>query len=96
MRHLEIRDLWLQKEIADGKIEVSKIPGDRNPADLMTKILSRADIEQRLGEMHLWARFTLGNKQIVCLEKDCISRRNSLWSCIPSVQRRLTMRRDPS
>ena len=25
MRHLEIRDLWLQKEVADGKLEVSKV-----------------------------------------------------------------------
>ena len=38
MRHLEIRDLWLQKEIADGKLEVFKVPGDSNPADLMTKV----------------------------------------------------------
>ena len=26
MRHLEIRDLWLQKEVSDGLLEVSKIP----------------------------------------------------------------------
>ena len=27
MRHLEIRDLWLQKEVAEGKVEVSKLRG---------------------------------------------------------------------
>jgi hypothetical protein len=52
MRHLEIRDLWLQKEVR-GLVEVSKIPGDQNPADLMTKILGIKDIEERLRRMNL-------------------------------------------
>ena len=30
MRHLEIRDLWLQKEVMEGRLEVSKIRGDEN------------------------------------------------------------------
>ena len=53
MRHLEIRDLWLQKEVRDGKLEVSKICGSQNPADLMTKILSMREIEDRLSMMNL-------------------------------------------
>eukprot|EP00973_Karenia_brevis_P086612 12011396-Karenia_brevis.AAC.1 len=53
MRHLEIRDLWLQKEVADGKLLVEKVPGDENPADLMTKILASRDIESRLKSMNL-------------------------------------------
>ena len=48
MRHLEIRDLWLQKEVSEGKVEVSKVRGESNPADLMTKVLSVKDIEARL------------------------------------------------
>ena len=48
MRHLEIRDLWLQKEVREGRVEISKIPGEENPADLMTKILSVGDIKERL------------------------------------------------
>ena len=27
MRHLQIRDLWLHKQVADGRVEVSKAPG---------------------------------------------------------------------
>ena len=46
---MEIRDLWLQKEVREGRLEVSKIPGDQNPADLMTKILSAQEIKDRLG-----------------------------------------------
>ena len=53
MRHLEIRDLWLQKEVNEGKVEVSKIRGDRNPSDLMPKILGVRDIELRLKDLSI-------------------------------------------
>ena len=53
MRHLEIRDLWLQKEVIDGKLEISKIKGDENPSDLMTKILGIKDIMERLQGMSI-------------------------------------------
>ena len=48
MRHIDIRDLWLQKEVAEGRTEVSKIPGEENPADRMTSILTMVDIKTRL------------------------------------------------
>ena len=53
MRHLEIRDLWLQKEVNEGKVEVSKVRGDSNPADLMTKVLTLKEVEERLALMSL-------------------------------------------
>eukprot|EP00973_Karenia_brevis_P021657 2979315-Karenia_brevis.AAC.1 len=53
MRHLEIRDLWLQKEVYDGKLVVEKIPGEENPADLMTKVLTVKEIKSRLSSMNL-------------------------------------------
>ena len=53
MRHLEIRDLWLQKEVNEGKVEVSKIRGDRNPADLMTKVLGVREVESRLRDLSI-------------------------------------------
>ena len=55
MRHLEIKDLWLQKEVAEGKVKVFKTPGSENPADLMTKILTWGEILVRLGFMNLEA-----------------------------------------
>ena len=39
MRHLEVRDLWLQKEVADDKLKVYQVDGSDNPAGLMTKFL---------------------------------------------------------
>ena len=34
MRNLGIRDLWLQKEVADGKLEVWKTPMDEKSGGL--------------------------------------------------------------
>ena len=53
MRHIEIRDLWLQKEVLNGRVRVVKIPGESNPADLMTKYLSADVVARRLSEMHI-------------------------------------------
>eukprot|EP00973_Karenia_brevis_P073900 10273084-Karenia_brevis.AAC.1 len=53
MRHLENRDLWLQKEVSDGKLIVEKVPGEENPADLMTKVLTVREIKSRLISMNL-------------------------------------------
>ena len=55
MRHIEIRDLWLQKEVLEGKVVVNKVVGTENPADLMTKLLGIRDIQTRLEGMGLVA-----------------------------------------
>ena len=54
MRHIEIRELWLQKEVRENKIKIMKVPGEENPADLMTKVLSTRDINKRLQHMNLF------------------------------------------
>ena len=53
MRHLDIRDLWLQKEVEDGRLEIVKVLGTENPADLMTKILGVDEIKERLKRMNI-------------------------------------------
>eukprot|EP00973_Karenia_brevis_P088772 12311887-Karenia_brevis.AAC.1 len=57
MRHLEIRNLWLQKEVQKEKLVVSKIPKEENPADLMSKVLGVKDIKSRLSGMNIEMRF---------------------------------------
>ena len=37
MRHLELRDLWLQREVGNGKVLIQKVLGSENPADAMIK-----------------------------------------------------------
>ena len=39
IRHLDTRLLWIQELVRDGRLDVSKVPGVENPADLMTKHL---------------------------------------------------------
>ena len=53
MRHLELRDLWLQKEVGDGKVVVQKVAGHQNPADVMTKFLGRGALEERLRRLSI-------------------------------------------
>ena len=53
MRHIESRDLWLQEEVRKGTVKTEKVPGGGNPADLMTKILTISEVEERLREMNL-------------------------------------------
>ena len=53
MRHLELRDLWLQREVGEGHVVVTKVAGSKNPADAMTKFLSRAELQNRLERLGL-------------------------------------------
>ena len=47
-----------QEEVRKGRVEVGKVRGDLNPADLMTKILSMREIEDRLAGMNIRVRRT--------------------------------------
>ena len=52
IRHIDVALLWLQDMVRRGKISMRKIPGDSNPADLMTKYLTgnkTAEISLNLG-----------------------------------------------
>ena len=53
MRHIEVRDLWLKEEVRKGMVVVEKVKGVENPADLMTKFLGKAEVEERLRRMRV-------------------------------------------
>eukprot|EP00974_Lingulodinium_polyedra_P122417 11182751-Lingulodinium_polyedra.AAC.1 len=36
MRRLEVKDLWLQGLVKNGRVKLQKVRGDLNPADVMT------------------------------------------------------------
>ena len=65
MKHLEIRDLWLQREVGLGRVLVNKVDGTRNPADLMTKYFKRWEVEVRLRLMGIRVKWREG-----CQEED--------------------------
>ena len=49
MKHLETRTLWVQDQVDHGRIQVRKVPGDTNPADVLTKYLASVRAQQLLG-----------------------------------------------
>ena len=56
IRHLDTRLLWLQERVRCGAIEVVKVAGAQNPADLMTKHLGADDISAHLVRLGCWPR----------------------------------------
>ena len=53
MRHIEVRELWLQEEVRKGKVVVKKVVGAENPADLMTKFLTKLEVIDRSQRMRI-------------------------------------------
>ena len=53
MKHIEIKELWIQMEVAKGLIKVEKVKGKEIPADLMTKYLTKLEIEGHLRRMNI-------------------------------------------
>ena len=51
IRHLDVADLWMQKILRDKKMELTKIEGALNDADLFTKPLTAHAIEAILWRM---------------------------------------------
>ena len=46
MRHLEVKDFWMQGLVRDGRLKVAKVRGDRNPADVLAKYHDRGTLER--------------------------------------------------
>eukprot|EP00919_Chromeraceae_sp_WS-2016_P030095 GHVR01071427.1.p1 GENE.GHVR01071427.1~~GHVR01071427.1.p1 ORF type:complete len:252 (+),score=48.31 GHVR01071427.1:994-1749(+) len=53
MKHVEIKELWLQDEMRSGRITIGRVSTDNNIADLFTKHLPRRRLEQLIVMMKL-------------------------------------------
>ena len=51
MRHMEVKFLWLQQAVRDGRVVLKKVPGQQNPADILTKPLGREDIANKMARI---------------------------------------------
>ena len=51
IRHLDCTDLWVQEIIRTGRIELLKISGDDNPADVLTKYVEKPLMTTMLNKM---------------------------------------------
>ena len=46
LRHIKIGHLWIQERAEEGEIQVRKVRGDANVADLMTKHLNESSVQK--------------------------------------------------
>ena len=53
IRHIEVRHLWLQQAVAEGRFRVAKIAGEHNPADVLTKYKSLGDAKRLLASCNV-------------------------------------------
>ena len=52
-RHVEVKWLWLQQAVADGKVRLKKIHGTLNPADILTKYKSLGECRALLADVNI-------------------------------------------
>ena len=48
IRHIEVNQLWLQEKVNNGTIEVEKVKGETNRADVLTKFKDGEALKQQL------------------------------------------------
>ena len=53
VRHLDVNVLWLQEQCARKLLPVAKVPGEDNPADLMTKHLVAPKIHKNIAALNM-------------------------------------------
>ena len=46
MRHVKVGTLWIQEKTERGELDIQKIPGESNPADVLTKNVGREKLEK--------------------------------------------------
>ena len=55
IRHLDVDNLWIQQKQREKQINVSKVDGKLNPADILTKNVPRDIMDRHLEELR-WRR----------------------------------------
>ena len=46
LRHVRVGTFWIQEKVEDKELEVRKVKGDGNPADLLTKNVNREKVDK--------------------------------------------------
>jgi hypothetical protein len=62
MRHIDTHLLWIQQAVRSGRVDLRKVLGEENPADLFTKHLSSRERVQKLVAL-LGCRYTGGRAE---------------------------------
>ena len=68
LRHIDTHLLWIQQAVRSGRVDLRKILGEKNPADLFTKHLSSRERVQMLVGL-LGCRYTSGRAESAPLRR---------------------------
>ena len=55
IRHLHVSDLWVQDRLKRGDFTLSKVDGSANPADILTKHVSRELLAKHMASMGIFS-----------------------------------------
>ena len=47
IRHIDVKELWLQEAVRHQRVKLEKIAGERNPADILTKHVDAREIQAK-------------------------------------------------
>ena len=53
LRHVRVRQLWVQEKAESGELRYRQVKGTENPADLMTKALTGVEIQKYMTKINL-------------------------------------------
>ena len=87
VRHLAVSDLWIQDKVATGEIEIKKVKGTDNPADILTKNVDGnllAVHKRRLGLTQEEGRAA----SAAAISKEVVGALQCLVCCLSSSRRR--------
>ena len=55
VRHLDVADLWAQEKVRSGTVELCKVLGSEDPADVLTKHVDQKTPTNMLSKMGMYA-----------------------------------------
>ena len=56
VRHLDTREMWIQEKVLKCQVTLKKVPGTENLADILTKHVSRADLDRHMKKIDIERR----------------------------------------
>ena len=56
IRHLDVEDLWVQSKVRDKVVDLVKVAGVDNPADILTKYVDRGILSKMLQKLEMSQR----------------------------------------
>ena len=52
LRHVRVGQLWIQEKVEDEELDISKVNGEDNPADMMTKYLPANTTQKHMDKIN--------------------------------------------